>query len=225
MKYRKSQLEECSLAKRLLHIPSIYQNVTKRFSTDFDHFFQWFFFSIFFTSSINLQDNFSGWFVLLGYNFDDLNRELCFRLNYSIIQLCYFLLQIYPSHFTGITRLECRHAANFSVRYHHERYDDSPTSKHQNIKKISECIVLCIASAMCSFVNYQSENFTCELMYSYEYLYYDKEKLKPAVNWEFAAPAFKRQQVYMFSIKFIIVCSRALKYYSIILRNHQYFFI
>ena len=39
-------------------------------------------------------------------------------------------------------------------------------------------------------------------MYSYEYLYYDKEKLKPAVNWEFAAPAFKRQQVCMFSIKF-----------------------
>ena len=124
-------------------------------------------------------------------------------MNFSITQLCYILLQIYPSYFTGITRLECRYTANFSVRYHHERYDDSPISKRQNIKKLSECIVLCIVSTICSFVNYHSKNFTCELMYSYEYLYYDKEKLKPAVNWEFAAPDFKRQQVCIFSIKLL----------------------
>ena len=117
--------------------------------------------------------------------------------------LCYLLLQIYPAHFNGITRLECRYSANFSVRQIHKRYDDSPIWKHQSIKKISECIVLCVVATLCSFVNYHSETFTCELMHSYEYFYYDKVKLKSAVSWVFSAPAFSRQQVCMFLILYL----------------------
>ena len=117
---------------------------------------------------------------------------------YRILPLCYLLLQIYPAHFTGITRLECRYSANFSVRQHHKRYDDSPILKHQNIKKLSECIVLCVVSITCGFVNYHSETFICELMYSYEYFYYDKLKLKSAMNWVFSASAFSRQQMRIF---------------------------
>ena len=121
------------------------------------------------------------------------------------------LLKIYPAHFTGITRLECRYNANFSVRYRDERYDDSPISKRQNIKKLSECIVLCVVSTMCSFVNYHSKTFDCELMYSYEYLYYDEGKLISATNWEFAAPAFSRQQVCIYPVKHSKLFSRILE--------------
>ena len=129
---------------------------------------------------------------------------------HSIFPMYYLLLQIYPAHFTGITRLECRYSANFSVRQHHKRYDDSPISKHQSIKKLSECIVLCVVSTMCSFVNYHSETFTCELMYSYEYFYYDERKLKPTVNWVFSAPAFSRQQVCIFLMVYLSKCSKIL---------------
>ena len=68
---------------------------------------------------------------------------------YRSLSLCYLLLQIYPAHFTGITRWECRYSANFSVRQHHKWYDDSPISKHQNVKKLSECIAFCIVSTTC----------------------------------------------------------------------------
>lgn len=124
--------------------------------------------------------------------------------------LCYLLLLIYAAHFTGITRLECRYSANFSVRQHHKRYDDSPISNHQRIKKLSDCIVLCVVSTTCSFVNYHTGTFICELMYSYEYFYYDEVKLKSAVNWVFSAPAFSRQQVGIFLIVYWEIYSKIL---------------
>ena len=74
---------------------------------------------------------------------------------------------------------------------------------------------------MCSFVNYLSENFECELMYSYEYLYFDKEKLKSAANWEFAAPAFSRQQVCIYPIKLLKLFSRMFGCWNIIVISHR----
>ena len=117
----------------------------------------------------------------------------------------WLLLQIHLVKSTGITRLECRYHANFSVRFHQKRYNDTPILKHENIKNISSCAVLCVTTSSCSFINYHSKSLRCELMHSFEYLYYDETKLQSAVNWEFAAPAYRRQQV---RITFIIVLNK-----------------
>ena len=68
----------------------------------------------------------------------------------------------------------------------------------QNIRvsKSYQGALFCVL--FCSFINYHRETFTCELMYSYEYFYYDENKLKSAVNWVFSAPVYKRQQVCIF---------------------------
>lgn len=122
-------------------------------------------------------------------------------LNLCALLWGWLVLQIHLVDSTGITRLECRYYANFSVRFHHKRYNDTPILTHENIKNISNCAVLCVTTSSCSFISYHTKNLRCELMHSSEYLYYDETKLQLAVNWEFAAPAYRRQQVRIIFIR------------------------